>query len=94
MEADGGIRAALGIKAEQSLRSSLSPALPASPSSPQGPGSVPGMTRWRSRVQPGLAQPTFVPGQKTHNLHTLEMGFVLWKDMSKFPLPLAKSPRV
>lgn len=76
MDAEGGIRAASGIKAEKSLCSSLRPALPALPSSPQGPGSVPGRTGWRAQVQPGLVRLTFIPGQKTHNLHTPEMGFI------------------
>ena len=69
--------ASLGLGAEKTRCSSLSLALPASPSSSAGPHSVPGMAGGRSQMQPGLMQPPFIPGQKTHNFHALETGSVI-----------------
>lgn len=82
------IGAALGMGSEKSMFF-IKPG-PACPSdSPAGPSSIPGMAGGRSYIQPGLVQPSSIPGQKSHSLHNLRWG-LFWGKLFPTFLQISK----
>lgn len=73
MEAERGIRAALGAGCREKhvFFIKLDPACLTKFT--RGPDSVLVMAQGRSQVLPGLVHLTSIPSRKTHNFHTLEM---------------------